>query len=889
MKQHMSIFQRNKQLQTKRRFISTFRPVIFLALFSITLNLAAQKNSVTMSMQNIALGEILQEIKLQSGRSILYNNDVVDVYKNESISIKNLTVLKALEECLKGKNLHYKIVDEVIIIEPVNAKTTTLQSQDFNTQTIKGWIVDLNTGSPLIGANIILLGSDPVRGTISDEEGYFRLEEVPVGRQSIEVSYVGYADMVLRNLYLISGKEYVVNIKLEEKVFQGEEIMVKAFSRKDLPLNEMAQVGARSFSVEETERYAGSVGDPSRMASGYAGVLTLGTQVNDIVIRGNSTSGLLWRMQGLRIPNPNHFGDMSSSGGTMSMLNNNVLGNSDFYTGAFPAEFGDAQSGIFDLRLRKGNQEKREYLAQIGFNGFEAGAEGPFKKENRASYIANYRYSTIGVFDLLGLEIGVFAIPVYQDMSFNIDMPTRNAGKFSFFGLGGLNRLYDEYYNVEENKADTTDFSSYVGFTGVNHLYFFNENSSISTSIGLSSAQNKTFIHVNVEDEIEDFSWVKNNESTIEFQIEYKNKLNSRNLLKFGADYYYADFTFRDSLYLPAYDLFTHTIDIAGDAQLIQMFGEWKHRFSNKLSFVGGLHSQYSKLGDDHSLEPRLSIKWDINQKHSVSLGGGLYSKMQPRFIYYKEELLDTVNNIYHRPNENLKMTRSKQVVVGYDYLFAKNHRLKLEGYYQYLDKVPVQEDSSYLSLINYGSSFSVYDYHALVNEGTGYNYGLELTLEKFLSKGFYYLFTLSLFESKYKGSDNILRHTRYSNNIMCNLLGGYEWSVGRNNTIGFDGKVSWARGERRIPLDYEASGIAGEAVYVISRAYEERFKDYFRLDYRFYFKINKRTSHTLSIDIMNVTFRQNHFLALYDKETNDYEEVSTLSIMPAFVWRWNF
>jgi len=232
------------------------------------------------------------------------------------------------------------------------------------TQTIKGKIIDLNTEAPLVGANVILLDSSNLIGTVTDVEGNFRLSNVPVGRQGIKVSYIGYHSAEMKNLYVLSGKELVMNIKLEEKIIRGEDIVVKAYSRKDIPLNEMAQVSARSFTIEETERYAGSVGDPSRMAASFAGVLTLGSQINDIVIRGNSTNGLLWRMEGLRIPNPNHFGDMASSGGTLSMLNNNVLSNSDFYTGAYPAEFGDALSGVFDLNLRNGNNEKREYLAQ---------------------------------------------------------------------------------------------------------------------------------------------------------------------------------------------------------------------------------------------------------------------------------------------------------------------------------------------------------------------------------------------------------------------------------------------------------------------------------------------------------------------------------------------
>jgi len=225
----------------------------------------------------------------------------------------------------------------------------------------------------LIGANVALSNSNPAKGTVTDINGYFEIKKVPIGRQSIEVSYVGYKSAFINNIYVYAGKESELTIKLEEKIEQFEEVVVKSMNRKDQPLNEMAQVSARSFSVEETERYAGSVGDPSRMAASYAGVLTLGTQINDIIIRGNSTTGLIYRLEGLKIPNPNHFGSLSSSGGTFSMINNNVLSNSDFYTGAFPAEFGNATSGVFDLKLRKGNNEKNEDLAQIGAGGFELG------------------------------------------------------------------------------------------------------------------------------------------------------------------------------------------------------------------------------------------------------------------------------------------------------------------------------------------------------------------------------------------------------------------------------------------------------------------------------------------------------------------------------------
>ncbi|UCH15536.1 MAG: TonB-dependent receptor [Bacteroidales bacterium] len=769
----------------------------------------------------------------------------------------------------------------VILFELIN------HSNAQYTQTIKGRVVDLNTGIPLTGANVILLDTVELTGTVTDGEGNFHMVNVPVGRQGLKVSFIGYNTAIIRNLYVLSGKELVLDIKLEEKVFQGQDIIIKARSRKDRPLNEMAQISARSFTIEETERYAGSVGDPSRMAASFAGVLTLGSQINDIVIRGNSTNGLLWRMEGLKIPNPNHFGDLSSSGGTMSMLNNNTLANSDFYTGAFPAEFGDALSGVFDLKMRKGNYEKREYLAQIGLNGIEFGAEGPFSRGSKASYVANYRYGTMGIFELLGLNIGIFTIPVYQDFSFNINFPVKSTGRFSIFGVGGKNSLNGE--EIDENEIDITQLKSSTGFIGCNHLHFFSDNSSISSSIGVSSTSNRTLIDNRENNIIDDYMWEKNKESTVEFLVEYKNRINSRNYLKAGFDYFYSSISLRDSIYLEDYGIYMRKLDVEGSVPLVRSYGQWKHRFNDQLSCVSGINYQYSKYGDDHSIEPRFSINWDFMPKQSVSMGMGIHTRLQPKFVYHYEILTDTLNKIYTKPNKDLRMTRSTHLVLGYNYLFNSNHRLKVEGYYQYLNRIPVEEESSHESLINYGSSFSDYDYKGLINKGTGYNYGTEITLEKFLSKNYYYLFTLSLFDSKYKGSDGILRNTRYNASIICNLLGGYEWHLRNRSTLGVDGRIIWAGGERKIPLDYEASEGKREAVYIISRAYEERFKDYFRFDIRVSYKINKKTSHTLAIDIMNVTNRNNHFIAVYDEDINDYDEVSTLGIIPALLWRWNF
>jgi len=276
----------------------------------------------------------------------------------------------------------------LLLIISLFAISAFAQNNEYK-QTIRGTVIDKLTQTTLPGATVIILNTDPLLGTTSDMDGAFKIENIPLGRQSIQISFIGYNSRTISNLNLTAGRETVVIVELEEQVQKLDEVVISAKQPKDQAINEMATVSARSFTVEETERFAGSMGDPSRMAANYAGVSMTNDSRNDIIIRGNSPMGVLWRLDGVEIPNPNHFGAAGTTGGPVSMLNNNMLSNSDFFTSAFPAEYGNAMSGVFDLNMRSGNNQKREYVGQVGFNGFEFGAEGTFKKGGKGSYIAN--------------------------------------------------------------------------------------------------------------------------------------------------------------------------------------------------------------------------------------------------------------------------------------------------------------------------------------------------------------------------------------------------------------------------------------------------------------------------------------------------------------------
>lgn len=758
------------------------------------------------------------------------------------------------------------------------------------TQTIRGTIVEANTEIPVTGATVMLVNSDPVVGTTSDANGAFRLEKIPVGRHTIQVKFIGFKTVTLAALDLVSGKELVLNIKLEESFIETGEVVVRANSRKDRPLNDMALVSARSFSIEETERYAGSWGDPARMTQNFAGVMVGSDQVNAIIVRGNSPSGLLWKLDGVPIPNPNHFGDMGSTSGPVSMLNNNVLSNSDFFSGAFPAQYGNASSGVFDLGIRSGNNEKREYLGQIGFNGFELGAEGPISRKSGSSYLANFRYSTMGVMEALGIDIGVGAVPYYQDLCLKVDLPGTPLGRFTLFGLGGKNNIIfdddeDEYHRKLYTKAE-----SRVGVLGVSNVFRVGENSRFKTTLAGTYTGNTTLSR-SFKNQILDNDYGDDfHESKIFLSEEFRGKLGARDNLLVGFSLESIHMEYLDSAFLDETGIYVHMLNFAGDVVLLQGYTQWQHKFSDKLTIIPGLHTQKINTNSEVAVEPRISLQWQMNPAQSVSLGYGLHSQMQSRKVYFREVLVDTIQGIYTQPNKKLDFSKSHHLVLGYNYLLNDHLRIKAEVYYQWLYDIPVKRYPSSISVINAEAGYYDMNLDSLVNKGTGRNYGLEITIERFLTGNYYYLATLSLFDSRYKASDNKMRNTAFNGNYVFNALGGYEFQLPGQNSLCTDVKFTWAGGMRSIPIDYAASVDDGETVYDYVHAFEEPNDDYYRVDLRISFKMNRlKYSMEWALDITNLTNHKNKFFDMYNPDTGEIEEASKMGIVPVMLWRVRF
>jgi hypothetical protein len=776
-----------------------------------------------------------------------------------------------------------------------------------STQTLRGTVVDGVSNTPLVGVSVVVVNpGTALLGSTTNADGHFRIDGVPTGRQTLRVTYIGYEEQTIPNIVVTAGKEVVLNLSLTESISQLEEVVVTGDSRDDKTAtnNENAAVSARSFNVDDTKRYAGAIGDPSRMAANFAGVAGGNDGRNDIVVRGNSPTGMLWQMEGLNVPNPNHFGSLASTGGPVSILNNNNLDKSDFMTSAFPAQYGNATAGVFDLRLRDGNNEKRELLAQVGFNGFELGAEGPFSKKSEASYVANYRYSTLGVFQALGIQFGTGSnTPDYQDLNFKVSVPTANGGKWTLFGIGGSSKIdllgseadLDKGSNNLYGSENNDSFTKYqTGVVGANYEKTIS-NTYLRITAGVSgtgeNVSSDSLVRNSENEVIDRYLRVENHLNTQKYSLNFltRTKFNAKNSLTSG---FYIDNTHFD---LYSHDLYANVqrdtvrLDVKDRTTLYQVYSTWKHRFNPHLVLNAGIHAQYYSLNKQWAVEPRTSLQYIINGSHSLSVGYGIHNQIQSittNFIQTK-----TADGEMLLTNKDLDFTTSRHLVLSYDWNISSKVRFKVESYYQTLSNVPVEQVPSSFSAINTGMSFGISNADSLVNHGTGRNYGLEFTLERFFRDGYYFLFTTSLFDSQYKGSDGVWRNTAYNTKYVFNALAGKEWRVGKGNDFfSINLKMSTVGGKPLTPIDFETSQRYGKTVYKDSEAYSERQTPYFRTDLRFsYRKEYKHSTMEIALDLQNLTNNKNIFTQNYNPRTNSIVTVYQQSFFPVPYFKFTF
>ena len=858
----------------------TDKILLFLFFAFLSLNATAQndRKQITIQNKNISLKEAFTEIELQTGYSIAYELSAVDVKRKISLSLESQSIDKALAQILKDTRYSYKITGYHIIITPSGneLQKSTKEKTEKPTQTVRGIVLDSKTNAPIEFATVRIMNVGSL-GSTTDSLGRFRIDNVPVGRCNIQTSYVGYNANIFNEIPVTSSKEVYMEIPLDENVHSLAEVVIQPEIKKDKPLNAMAITGGRMISMEEAGRFANGFDDPARLSSAFAGVAgDVGT--NAVAIRGNSPQFTQWRLEGVEIPNPTHFADLTGlGGGFLSALSTQVIGNSDFYNGAFPAEYSNALSGVFDMRIRNGNNQKYEHTFQLGILGIDLASEGPISRKNGSSYILNYRFSTTSL--ATGNDMNL----KYQDLSFKLNFPTRKAGTFSIWGIGLIDRYKpeildrDEWETQSDRQSGNTTFDKAAG--GITHKYLINADTYIRSSLAATYAKDHTEADQMTEDDkLVHVGDIRNSKWDIVFNSYLNKKFNSNHInrtgititgLKYDLDYKIS----------PNFGLDIPMEQISkgnGESCVLSTYSSSVINLSNHLTTSLGITAQYFTLNKNWTVEPRAALKWTFNPKHALALAYGLHSRRERLDYYFVEQEV----NGKTESNRYLNFSKAHHFGLTYDWNINSYMHLKVEPYYQYLFRIPVEENSSF-SIINHQS---FYLERILKNRGSGVNYGIDITLEQYMKKGFYYMITASLFKSRYKAGDHIWRNTRLDKNYLLNVLAGKEWMVGRNkqNVLSLNGRIFFQGGDRYTPVDEEKSLIEHDIKFDETRAYSKKFNPSLNGDISFSYRINKRKiSHEFSIKMLNVGMRTGMHFYQYNEKTHKIEKEDGSGMIP--------
>ena len=741
-------------------------------------------------------------------------------------------------------------------------------------ETLRGTVKDAITGEPLIGATVKIVELENA-AAIADIDGKYQINLAKGGRYTIEANYVGYEPSVTKEILISGAKEVVLDITLRENSTELKEVVVRPRVNKEATVNPTVLTGGVMLSMEEASRFAGGYNDPARLVMSFAGV-SGEADGSGLSIHGNAPERMQYRIEGVEVFTPNHFNDLWNAGyGLVSALNSNVIGNSDFFTSTFNANYNNALSGVFDVKMRPGNNTKYENILQIGTVSEELTLEGPISRKHNSSYIVNYRYGFTSLVDKLGLIDTDGSHMSFQDFSWKLNFPTKRAGTFSVFGLGFFDTNWDERMKIKDTHSayDASDNDSKLAqlLAGVSHKILLGNKWTWRSTLaynmqhikadeyyyGLKRDENDVLIYPLEYEEPEKkylFSKQKTNEDRIIFNTELSKQVNDKWLTQFGGEYSHRFFNLvyrsADRLYAPV-ETMKDITNMKDDTGLASVFWQNLYKFNDHLSATAGISANYFLYSKKYSVEPRVSMKWDPNEKNSFALGYGLHSMVEKLDAYfYRDDDGKLVN-------KDLGLTKAHHFQATYMYKFNSNLTLRANAYYQYGFNTPVGIDGSTYCVTNRYFNFTD---EPLVNKGNTRNYGADITLEHYMSHGFFGQTNISLYRSQYRGVDKVWRNQMYDRRFMFKILGGKEWIIGKN-VLNVSAKYSIQGGLRYTPIDVDqmnanidAGIVNDEPIYKDNEAFTKHFKPTGIIDLTVSYKINKkRVSHTIAFEGLNI------------------------------------
>ena len=761
--------------------------------------------------------------------------------------------------------------------------------QDYQ-QTVRGRVLDIQTRTPLQSIYVEITGTSNNfvgANTETNSNGEFRFDQVPTGTITIFLVGADHHGLIKEDIKVLSSKETVIDILMKPNSVELKTIEVTANALKGEPINTMAINSALSITTEETNKFAGSWDDPMRVITAYPGVVQQSSGFNNFTIRGNSPIGMMYRIEGAPVHNPNHFAMIGSSGGFVTQFSSAVLGTSDFFSSAFPAEFGNATSAVFDFRFRNGNNQKREHTFKAGLLGLDISTEGPFKENSRASYLINYRYSTLG---LLSKVINIGVEPQYQDLSFNANIPIgTKGGLIKVFGIGGLSDYLleaqrDSTLWDEEARRIERSFGSNAAALGISYYQPVNAKGFCHTVLSTSKGEyfdNST----NIEDDLSETKRQVSefDETRINFNTDYNYQFNKKHFNKTGISFTQQNHRYAGALYDQALSNLDTLGNTNGKSYFFQVYSQSKFEFNDKIKLTAGLHYLHFLLNNSNSLDPRFGLSFHPNATTKIGLAYGHHSRIENQSFYFLEK--DAISF-----NQDLELYKTHHTAISFSKMLTPNLKFSTEVYYQYHYDVPAELNGSYSTQ----NLFSALPTQELANVGNGRNFGIEFLIQRSNKNGFYYMVSGSIFDTKYQAGDQVWRNTEFNQKYSYNILTGKEFQLKPKKTklrqLNINANFRHSGGTWATPIDIDASRAYGWTRLDNDNPHSLRRAPLYNLDFSIAHRVNKaKTSSEFSIKIKNLVSSESVISEFYDIRIDEIKQVTDYGIIPVITYEINF
>ena len=784
---------------------------------------------------------------------------------------------------------------------------------------IRGRLIDRASKQPLSDGFVELLNFSPQRIVkIDSATGHFEFKFVPVGRHRLLATADNYEKIYELNINVVAGSEQFLTLQLNEKIEDVKEPFTAAqigygttqftaqiaIRQKDPFILMDNTIGQQHFDIEQMNNLAGARNDPARMAASFSGISNADDTRNDIVVRGASPLGVQWLLEGLPIQNPNHLGLIGTTSGYFPILNINVIGEADFRLGAFSAQYANTSTGIFDIYLRNPETRRLRTTAQIGWNGAELVLQGPLFNK-RSSFIVAGRYSLLPVFNSIGIyDLNAKSTPKIYDINYNFQYVTNKGNEFNLFGFYGNSALHtkasdEDFLNIfNPAPRANVDWENNNTVVGLKYRHFFSKHFFWQTTIGGNIAYNNQehIYHKTTHPWTLPYRglYSKIYQSTYSISSFVNQKVNTKFSWRSGFMLQH-----RVNEFFEVQDRFNVApivyYDYIGSNQLIHLYLHTNYRLTSNFNFQLGAAALYNNLNQQFVAEPRVNLSWDIGKKHQLDIIYTMQNQeISPRLSYLQlQSFNSTIGAVYDTSARNLKMMGNHYFTIDYVYQPKSHLQFKLSPYYKFWYNVPVNaEEATGFSAFNFDSRLPYnLPKFKMESTGTAENYGIDLIAIHHLNKGFQLNYTVSFFESTYKGSDGIKRDARFDRDWLTRLAASKEWTLNKTkaNVFFLSTTFTLAGGERYTPIDIEQSGYFNEEI-LTNQWFENRTDFYMRWDIKTGFRFNgKKVNHYFYIDMTNVLGRKNILTYHYDNATETVKPIYQYGRMPELFYRIQF